>query len=564
MGKVLVLGNDMRAFLTVIRSLGRGGHAVHVAWCPKDAPALNSKYIKKVHQLAPYSNSDDSWMFQMIKLFQNEKFDLVIPCRDDSILPMQKHRNELERHTRVYLLNERSFEYGFDKQRMDELACSLGINLPKERIVHNLSEAYRSFNEFGSPLVVKPFSSFTLDDLNNKQFVLKIYHKEKIQTCIPAMLQKGRLLVQENFIGIGMGVSVLALRGEILAVFQHERVHEPLFGGGSSYRKSVSLNTELFKATSILISKLNYTGVAMMEFKQNPKNGSWVFIEINPRFWGSLPLAVASGVDFPLYLYQMLVEGKRMFPERYRRGIYCRNLINDIRWNWENFKANRSDPTLMTKPLPLVAGEVFNILTGRERIDSFTFDDIIPGFAEFAEFAPMIRVLRAKLDTKILENRLSMGLHAAHAKHRFKKAKCILLISKANVCRSPFAYYYLANKCDKNKSFSSAGYCQKADRSYSRLTREVAEEFGINMHRHRYQIVARDMVKCADIIFVFDGEDYITMMERFSGIRNKLFLLGSLEGSSPPVIQNAAGLNVEAIRVIYKRITRLIDVLASD
>lgn len=260
----------------------------------------------------------------------------------------------------------------------------------------------------------------------------------------------------------------------------------------------------------------------------------------------------------------MFVEGRKSFPKPYKEGIYCRNLINDIRWNWENFKADRNDPTLMTRPLPLIAGEIFNILAGRERSDSFTLDDIIPGFAEFAEFAPMIRVLRAKLAIKILENRLSMGLHAARAKHRFKKAKCILIISKANVCRSPFAYYYLANKCDKNKSVFSAGYSQRTDRSYSRLTGEVAEEFGINMHRHRYQTVARDMVKHADIIFVFDGEDYITMSERFSGIRNKIFLLGSLEGSGPPVIQNASGLNVQAIRVIYKRIARLIDVLSPD
>jgi protein-tyrosine-phosphatase len=375
------------------------------------------------------------------------------------------------------------------------------------------------------------------------------------------MLQKGRLLVQENFIGIGMGVSVLALRGEILAVFQHERVHEPLFGGGSSYRKSVSLNTELFEATSILVSKLNYTGVAMMEFKQNPKNGSWVFIEINPRFWGSLPLAVASGVDFPLYLYQMLVEGRRVFPKRYKKGIYCRNLINDIRWNWENFKADRSDPTLMTKPLPLVAGEVFNILTGRERIDSFTFDDIIPGFAEFAEFAPMIRVLRAKLDTKILENRLSMGLHAAHAKHRFKKAKCILIISKANFCRSPFAYYYLANICDKNRSIFSAGYHRLKDHTSTRLAMEAAEEFGIDMHRYHSQMVTLDMVKAADIIFVFDWEDYITIMEKFAGVRSKLFLLGSLGSANSPAIQHKSNFNVKDIKAVYKRITKSLDIL---
>jgi len=563
MGKVLVLGKDMRAFLTVIRSLGRGGHTVHVAWCPKAAPALNSKYIKKAHKLAPYSNSDDSWMFQMIELFKKEKFDLVIPCHDDDILPLQKYRNELERHTRVYLLNERSFEYGFNKQKMNRLARSLRINLPKERIVYNLSELSRAFSELGPPLVVKPLSSFTLDDLNNKQFVVKIYQEEEIQDQKSDMLQKGRLLVQENFIGIGVGVSVIAIHGKILAAFQHERVHEPLPGGGSSYRKSVSLDTELLKAAKKLLSELNYTGVAMVEFKRNPENGYWIFIEINPRFWGSLPLAVASGVDFPLYLYQMLVEGRKSFPKLYKEGIYCRNLINDIRWNWGNFKANRSDPTLMTKPLPLVAGEAFSILTGRERSDSFTFDDIMPGFAEFTEFAPMIRVLRAKLDVKILEKRLPIVLHAVRAKHFFNKAKNVLIISKANICRSPFAYYYLTNKYDNKRKVFSAGYHRIKDHTSIRLVWKVAEELGIDMHRHHSQMVTLDMVKGADIIFVFDWEDYIAIIEKFAGARNKLFLLGSLEISNSPAIQYKTSLNVKDINAVYKRIARSLNNLRS-
>ncbi len=43
-GKVLVLGEDTRSFLAVIRSLGRAGLSVHTAWCPLNSPALRSKY----------------------------------------------------------------------------------------------------------------------------------------------------------------------------------------------------------------------------------------------------------------------------------------------------------------------------------------------------------------------------------------------------------------------------------------------------------------------------------------------------------------------------------------
>jgi predicted ATP-grasp superfamily ATP-dependent carboligase len=43
--KALVLGNDTRSFLSVIRSLGRAGVEVHIAWHDPDVPAARSRYV---------------------------------------------------------------------------------------------------------------------------------------------------------------------------------------------------------------------------------------------------------------------------------------------------------------------------------------------------------------------------------------------------------------------------------------------------------------------------------------------------------------------------------------
>ena len=54
-----------------------------------------------------------------------------------------------------------------------------------------------------------------------------------------------------------------------------------------------------------LLEKLNWHGVVMFEYKEsvNP-NGDFEYklLEANPRFWGSVPLAIANGVDFPVLL----------------------------------------------------------------------------------------------------------------------------------------------------------------------------------------------------------------------------------------------------------------------
>jgi predicted ATP-grasp superfamily ATP-dependent carboligase len=43
----------------------------------------------------------------------------------------------------------------------------------------------------------------------------------------------------------------------------------------------------------------------MAEFKVDPRDGIPKLMEINPRFWGSLQLAIDSGVDFPYLILRM-------------------------------------------------------------------------------------------------------------------------------------------------------------------------------------------------------------------------------------------------------------------
>lgn len=89
-------------------------------------------------------------------------------------------------------------------------------------------------------------------------------------------------------------------------------------------------------------------------------------MEINARFWGSLPLAVAAGIDFPYYLYEMLVKAKVEFNRIYRTNLYCRNLTRDVDWMIANIKADKHNVRLNTKPVYACVLEVANIIMLRE------------------------------------------------------------------------------------------------------------------------------------------------------------------------------------------------------
>lgn len=77
---MLVLGHDTRAFLSVVRSLGRAGIGVHVPWFEPSGPAPRSRYVVRRHEIPPYRSGENEWKDALAELMRRERFDLVIPC----------------------------------------------------------------------------------------------------------------------------------------------------------------------------------------------------------------------------------------------------------------------------------------------------------------------------------------------------------------------------------------------------------------------------------------------------------------------------------------------------
>ena len=119
----------------------------------------------------------------------------------------------------------------------------------------------------------------------------------------------------------------------------------------------------------------------MVEFKICKKTGTPYLMEINGRFWGSLPLARAAGVDFP-YLYYRLASGDRV-PEQME---YTKSLIS--RHFWGDF-ANLRSALLKRDPLrqsayPSRFGAIRAFLASYGSCSPAVFDsrDWKPSFAE--------------------------------------------------------------------------------------------------------------------------------------------------------------------------------------
>ena len=269
----LVLGRDIRAFLAVIRSLGRAGINVHVGMCPPEDLSLRSKYVSHYHSIPEYSPDSEDWIEAISDLTARYQFDLIVPTHDESAIPMQIYQQRLSALTKVYSLAPQVFDIAFDKIKSSELAANLGVKLPRQATIDISALGKALPAGFKLPIVIKPSSSYTEDDLGQRREVRMLKSDAQLRDFTERFSSWGEVLIQEVFKGTGVGVEVLAHEGKILAIFQHMRVHEPLGGGASSYRKSVAINPELRESTERLIGALRYSGVAMVEYKIDNQSG---------------------------------------------------------------------------------------------------------------------------------------------------------------------------------------------------------------------------------------------------------------------------------------------------
>ena len=559
-GKVLVLGKDERSFLSVIRSLGRKGLEVHVAWHAADSLALSSRYVEAAHAL-PAADEQGTWKSELLALHEREHFDLILPTNDPSVIALYIHRSELEQVARISIPCKRSYTLAFDKLETWKLARELDVPVPEQLHAQSVSDADGILSALHYPIVLKPRASFAFGRMKWELAVRKAYSREAFVTYFSALLAKGDVLAQENFAGEGVGVEVLARAGRTLLAFQHARVHEPALGGGSSYRKSEPLDPELLDATRRLIRAMGHTGVAMIEFKRDRRSGAWVLIEINARFWGSLPLSIAAGADFPYALYRMLVHGDDEFPGGYRSGLYCRNIGMDFGWNLNNLKADRRDPTLCTRPLGSVALEALHVLTLRERTDEMVIDDPGPGFRACARTLRVGgSIARVKLRALPFHSGPLRKWQARRLKRKLAAARNVLFVCKGNICRSPFAEHLARRVLPAEVEVASSGYWRDTGRRCPTESVEVARGMGIDLSAHRSRLLTSEQVSRADLVLVFDEENLSVVRELHPAATGKLHRIGFLSSAGPVNVKDPYGAEFSLYKSSYADIARALGV----
>jgi predicted ATP-grasp superfamily ATP-dependent carboligase len=384
--RVLVTDAARGSAIAFIRSLGRRGIEVVAADHRARAPGFRSRYAAQRVLYPDPAVAPDAAIEQLLDEAGRREIDLIVPVSDEVLLPLSAVRERFADVCALALPDPGALATVVDKGATLALGRRLGVPTPRTALARNVDEALEAASELGWPVVVKPVASRVYRDGAVEAFQVGYADgPARLAEQIGRLAGRTPALLQEYLPGEGVGVELLADQGRPLAAFQHRRLHEvPITGGASALRESVELDAVLHRHARRLLEALSWTGLAMIEFRVGPDGPA--LMEINGRIWGSLPLAVRSGVDFPirlaeLHLRRSLTPGPDAGP---RAGVRSRNLGLELVWIASVLRRGRRYPFLPAPRRRDALAAAVRLPWPRDGFDVLSRDDPLPGLAELA------------------------------------------------------------------------------------------------------------------------------------------------------------------------------------
>ena len=332
--KVLVTDGHQRPALAIVRSLGRRGVPVLVGAESPASLASSSKYCER-HVTYPSPERDQKAFDRfMLALARRGEAEVILPVTDVAMAAVSANQDALRHHCALACPPFHAFEAVTDKWSLIKRAQACHVPTPRTRFVDGLSDLHKAADIADEPAVVKPIRSRMRTGAGwTGTTVHYSRSRAEIRTLFEETesLQRYPSLIQQRIVGRGVAIFVLFDHGRLLTDFAHRRLREkPPSGGASVLCESVAVDPRLREFAVRLLAPLGWHGVAMLEFKQDYRTGELYLIEVNGRFWGSLQLAIASGVDFPFMTYQLAIGERPSVPRGYRVGTRCRWLLGDL------------------------------------------------------------------------------------------------------------------------------------------------------------------------------------------------------------------------------------------
>jgi CelD/BcsL family acetyltransferase involved in cellulose biosynthesis len=289
-----------RSAVAAVRALGAAGYTPAVARSGPYSLAAASRFCRRVVDIPPAGHP--AFRSAVEAELKGGSYLTILPSSDAALLGLQAPVEDL-----------------VNKQRITERARAAGLPTPPTQTFDSAEEALSRRHEIEFPVVVKPAARRSAAPAPS-------YLAPGPGDLMTAAEWNCPLLIQPYLREEVHAVCGVVWQGRLMAsVHQRYLRTWPADCGTSS--AAVTIEPDLDLDERLLMMLEGYDGIFQAQFA-----GRYL-LDLNPRVYGSLPLAVAAGANL-VGVYCDLLAGRESPPVRARAGVFYRWLEGDLRSLW--------------------------------------------------------------------------------------------------------------------------------------------------------------------------------------------------------------------------------------
>lgn len=299
--------------LGIARSLGEHGIPVVGLTAQRGFYGNYTRYAKAV--FSPDSRHEpEALLTHLVRIGQQqEQQGIIFPTRDDDLIFLDRFRSELAPYFIPAIPQSSVLHDCLDKWRTYSWAQRAAVATPKCWMIEGEQDLRRSLHDLTYPCVLKPVSAHHWRKANNWEVVggrkaVPVFSERQLLAEYGATSRADeRVLLQEMIPGDDKCLLITACyldqRSNWVAGFNTQKLVQAPEGFGTGCIVQAAERTELFEPALRLLQKMQFTGIAEVEFKWHEAKSCYQLIEVNPRPWDQHRLGKTCGTDLVYLAY---------------------------------------------------------------------------------------------------------------------------------------------------------------------------------------------------------------------------------------------------------------------
>ena len=328
--RILVTDGETRACVSAVRGLAAAGFEV-VSAAPRGQVAIAhwSRAVSGRIRTADPLADEAGFVASLEQAVRGGDIDVLLPGSDASLLDISRRRARLEPHVRIGLPAADDVWRTLDKVELTAAAGRHALDAPPTVLCRSAVDALAAATDMGYPVVVKPVRSVIEGTpVRHRSGSELATGPDELSAIIDAF--GGEALVQCRRGGAVVSFGGVFAAGGLLgeAVSRYQRTWRP-GAGNACYSQTIDGPPQLRERVGALLADLGWEGVFELELIERD-DGGWHAIDMNPRPYGSMALAIGAGCNLPAIWCRHLL-GEAPAPARAIPGVSYRWTDADLR-----------------------------------------------------------------------------------------------------------------------------------------------------------------------------------------------------------------------------------------